>query len=146
VADRKRESQRAKARCAICTCCYHGRTEKMLSLSEAGWIALRTGEKFESEHGVRYAVERSRKRDVATNKRCRCNHRIILLIIGAAGGIAIVIRGWHDSSATTGSQCNSEAGIVVNRVAENGPFSVIASRSCDADSVEDVKCDNIAFA
>ena len=118
----------------------------MLSLSEAGWIALRTGEKLETKHGVRYAVERSRKHDIATNKRCRCNHRIILLIIGAGGGIAVIILRWHISSATTGSQCNSEAGIVVNGVAENGPFSVIASRSCDADSVEDVKCDNIAFA
>lgn len=117
----------------------------MLPLTESARITLATREKLETKHGARHAIQCSRKHDIAINKRRRCYHRIILLVIRTAGGVAVIICRWHVKSAAARSQCNAEAGVVVNGVAENGPSGVIASEASDADAVQSVKGDDIAF-
>ena len=69
-----------------------------------------------------------------------------MLVVRTVGWIAVIIWYWHINSATTRTQCDAEAGVIVNRVAEKDPFRVIASKSCDTDTVEGVKRDNVAFA
>ena len=117
----------------------------MLALAESTRIALCIREKFQPEHCVRHAVQCSRKHDVAIRKRGRCDHRIILQVIPTAVGVAVIIGRRHGSSAATRSQCNPEAGVVVNGVAENGPGGVIAGKAGDADAVEGVKRDDVAL-
>jgi len=115
----------------------------MLSLTEPAWIALPVREKLETKGGARHAIQRSRKDNIAIAKRCRCNRRIILLVIRTTGGVAVIIWRRDASSATTRSQCNAKAGVVVNGVAENSPSSVIASEAGNADAVEAVKRDYV---
>jgi hypothetical protein len=117
----------------------------MLSLPKAGWIAFRTGEELEAEACACNAIQIPGESDITIAERGRCDHWKILQIICTAVGIAIIIRGWHDSSAATRSQCNPEASVVVNGVAENGPSGVIASKTGDTDAVETVKRDDVAL-
>jgi hypothetical protein len=60
-------------------------------------------------------------------------------------GVAVIVRRRHGSSAATRSECNPQEGIVVNRIAKNGPAGVVASKSSDADAVEGIKGDDVAF-
>src|ERR1051325_2094476 len=117
----------------------------MLPLAEATRIALAIRKQLEAEHRTRHAVQSSGKRDIASAKRGGCDHRIILLVIGTDRGVAVIVGCWQGSSAATCIQCDSEAGVVVHGVTQNGPFRVIAGESCDADAVESVKRDDVAF-
>jgi hypothetical protein len=60
-------------------------------------------------------------------------------------GVAVIVRRWIVRSAATSSQCNTETGVVVDGVAENGPGGVLASEASDADAVEGVERDDVAF-
>jgi hypothetical protein len=115
----------------------------MLPLTEATRITLPVREEFETKHGARHAIQRSRKDNISIAKRRRCDHRVILPIIPTAVGVAVIVRRWHGSSATT--QCNPEPGIIVNGVAKNRPVGVVASEAKDADPIEAVERDDIAL-
>lgn len=146
----ERKRQRAKSGATVSIGRNYHRAEEMLSLAEARRITGSAGEKFEVKHRAGHAVQSSGKRDIAVAKRCRCDDRIILLVIRTAGGVAVVVRRWSVRSATTCSQCDPDSemavgAIIVNGVAENSPGGVIASEACDADAVEVIEGDDVAF-
>lgn len=66
-------------------------------------------------------------------------------IIRARVHVAVIVRGWNGSTAATPSECNPQEGIIVNGVAQNGT-SVDAIETSDADAVEAVKRDDVAFS
>jgi hypothetical protein len=68
-----------------------------------------------------------------------------LLVIRTAGHVAVIIGYRIIICAAIRSECNSKTTIVVNGVSENGPSGVIASEAGDADAVEDIECDDVAF-
>jgi hypothetical protein len=117
----------------------------MLSLTESTWIALPVRKKLEAKHGARHAVQSSGKRDIAAAKRCRCDHGIILQIVRARVHVAVIVGRWRVSSTATRSECDPQESIIVNGVAQNGT-SVDAIGTSDADAVEAVKRDDVAFS
>jgi hypothetical protein len=117
----------------------------MLSLTEPARITLSVREKFQTKGCGRHAIQVSGKHDVAIAKRRRCDHRIILLVIGPARGVAMIICRWRVHSAATCGESNAEPCIVVNGVTENGPPGVIASEAGNADAVEGIECDDVPF-
>jgi hypothetical protein len=150
MTSRERKRKRTKVYGAIRAGGNICRAEEMLSLAEARRITGSAGEKLKVKHRAGHAVQSSGKRDIPVRKWCRGDYGVILLIIRAAGGVAVVVRRWGVRSATTRSQCNPESemavgAIVVNGVAENGPGGVIASEACDADAVEVIEGDDVAF-
>jgi len=117
----------------------------MPPLPEAARITLPVREKLQAKHSARHAIQASGECNHSTAIRCHRNEGIILLVIGPARGVAVIIWSWNGSSAATGSECDSEACIVVNGVAKNGPSGVIASEAGDADAVEAVKGNDVPF-
>jgi hypothetical protein len=57
----------------------------------------------------------------------------------------MIVRRIVKGSAAARSECNPQADIVVNGIAKNDPGGVVASKSRNANPVEAVKCDDVAF-
>jgi hypothetical protein len=113
----------------------------MLPLAESTRIALTVREKLQAKHRAWLTVKGARQHHIASAKRGRCNHRIVLQIIRPRVGVAVIVGRWDVSSAAL--ERNPELRVVVNGVAENGPAGVVAT---DADAVEAIERNDVALA
>jgi hypothetical protein len=66
-----------------------------------------------------------------------------LQIIPTAISVTVIIEGRRISSAAL--ERNSEVTVIVNGVAENGPGGVVASEAKDANAVQGIERNNVAF-
>jgi hypothetical protein len=117
----------------------------MPPFAESARIALTVREKLQAKHCARDAVQSSGKSDIAASKRRRGDHRIVLQTIRAIIGVAVIVRSRIVISAATCSQCNPETTVVVDGVAENRPGGAVASEASDADAIEGIEGDDVAF-